>query len=226
MTLQFLGQNCFLIQHNGKNILTDPFYNFQREKSGFDITKSKIDFVLITHAHQDHMADVKEVLEHHPEATIIGQPEICGYFGHDHAIDLNIGGSTTIQALKITMVTAAHTSSFPDGEYGGVPSGYMLQYDDRCIYFSGDTGVMAEMTLFPALFGAITAAILPIGGHYTMDAEQASFAAKTLLKTRKVIGCHFDTFAPIQINHQKAKEAFEQKEVELILPTIGQVIML
>ena len=226
MDIQFLGQNCFLIQYKGKNILTDPFYNFQKVKSGFDITKSKIDFVLITHAHGDHTADVKEVLQHHPEATIIGQPEICGHFGHSKNIDLNIGGSTMVEDLRITMVPAHHTSSFPDGSYGGTASGYMLQFNEKCVYLAGDTGVMADMKLFPTLFGTITEAILPIGGHYTMNAQQASIAAKELLKTTKVIGCHFDTFPPIRIHHAWAKEVFEQKDITLTLPEVGERIAL
>ena len=105
MKIQFLGHNCFLISYGSKNIITDPFYNIQKEKSGFDISSQKIDYVLITHAHGDHIADVEEVLSNHSEAHIIAQPEICGYFKHQNFIDLNIGGSTTIGDLRITMVS-------------------------------------------------------------------------------------------------------------------------
>ncbi|MDO4225555.1 MAG: metal-dependent hydrolase [Bergeyella zoohelcum] len=222
MTIQFLGQNCFLLTYKGKTILTDPFYNFQKEESGFDIKRQNIDYVLITHAHGDHTADVKEVLEQYPQATIIAQPEICGYFGHSQNIDLNIGGTTEIDGLKITMVTAAHTSSFPDGAYGGTPAGYIFRYDGKVIYFAGDTGVMVDMALLPKLFGVIDLAILPIGGHYTMCSEQASYVASELVKIKKVIGCHFDTFPPISINHDVAKQHFSDKNVELILPKLGQ----
>ena len=120
MKIKFLGQNCFLFTYNGVTILSDPFYNYQKAQSGFDITAQKIDYVLITHAHGDHTADVKEVLENHPDATVIGQPEICGYFGHSNNIDINFGGSAKLDGLKISMVPALHTSSFPDGSYGGL----------------------------------------------------------------------------------------------------------
>ncbi|WP_332022146.1 metal-dependent hydrolase [Kaistella sp.] len=222
MKIQFLGQNCFLFNYNGKNILSDPFYNFQKEKSGFDITAQKIDYVLITHAHGDHTADVKEVLHHHPEAQIIAQPEICGYFNHPNSIDINFGGSAKFDVMKISMVPASHTSSFPDGTYGGEPCGYIFRFPGKNIYFAGDTGVMADMALFPQLFGDIDLAILPLGSHYTMCARKASFAAAELLKTKKVIGCHFDTFPPIAINHDEALKIFEEKGVELVLPKLGE----
>jgi len=222
MKLIFLGQNCFLFTYKGKNILTDPFYNFQKDKSGFDISAQKIDFVLITHAHGDHIADVKEVLQYHPEASVIGQPEICGYFGHPNSIDINFGGSAKVEDLKISMVPAHHTSSFPDGTYGGQPCGYMFRFEGKNIYFAGDTGVMADMAYFPQLFGEITAAVLPVGSHYTMCARKASFAAAELLKTSRVIGCHFDTYPPIKINHEEAERIFAEKNIDFTLPKLGE----
>jgi L-ascorbate metabolism protein UlaG (beta-lactamase superfamily) len=224
MKIKYLGQNCFLFTYKEKNILSDPFYNFGKAESGFDIAAQKIDFVLITHAHGDHTADVKEVLQHHPEAQIIGQPEICGYFNHPNSIDINFGGSAKFLDMKISMVPASHTSSFPDGTYGGEPCGYIFRFEGKNIYLAGDTGVMADMQLFPQLFGNIDLAILPIGGHYTMCARKASFAASELLETKKVIGCHFDTFEAIKIDHESAHNHFNERNIELILPKIGQEI--
>lgn len=228
MKAQFLGQSCFLFSYNGKNILCDPFYRMQQATSGFDIEAQKIDYVLITHAHEDHIADVEDVLAHHPDATVIGQPEICGYFKKaKNTVDINIGGSAKIDDLKISMVTAQHTSSFPDGSYGGVPAGYIFRFADRKnIYLAGDTGVMADMQLFPMLFGEIAVSILPIGGHYTMCARKAAFAAADLLKTKKVVGCHFDTFPPITIDHEDAKARFAEKSIEIILPKLGEEVEL
>lgn len=222
MKIKFLGQNCFLFTYKGKNILSDPFYNFQKEQTGFEISAQKIDYVLITHAHGDHIADVREVLQHHPDATIIGQPEICGYFNHQNTIDINFGGSAKIEDLKISMVAAHHTSSFPDGTYGGQPCGYIFRFPEKNVYFAGDTGVMADMAYFPELFGEISWSILPIGGHYTMCARKAAFAASELLKCKKVIACHFDTFQPITINHENAKKHFIDKGLDLFLPDLGQ----
>ncbi|KQS92488.1 metal-dependent hydrolase [Chryseobacterium sp. Leaf394] len=224
MKIQFLGQNCFLFTYKDKTILCDPFYNYKKAESGFEISAQKIDYILLTHAHGDHIADVEEVLEHYPEATIIGVPEICGYFNNaKNTIDVNLGGSAKIDDLKISMVPAHHTSSFPDGSYGGVPVGYIFRLPEgKNIYLAGDTGVMADMQLFPALYGNLDLSILPVGGHYTMCAKKAAFAAAELLKTPKVIGCHFDTFAPIEIDHQEAQKQFADKNVEFILPKLGE----
>ncbi|MDO5615632.1 MAG: metal-dependent hydrolase [Cruoricaptor ignavus] len=226
MKIKFLGQNCFLFYYKGKTILTDPFYNYQKEKTSFRITNQKVDYVLITHAHGDHTADVKEILQLYPDATIIAQPEICGYFAHPNSIDLNFGGTTNVEDLQITMVTASHTSSFPDGTYGGQPAGYILKTEEKTIYLAGDTGIISDMALFPKLFGKIDWAILPLGGHYTMDVEMALFAATELLKTERVIGCHFDTFPPIEIDTVKTLRAFDEKNIDLILPLVGDEYIL
>ena len=120
------------------------------------------------------------------------------------------------------MVPASHTSSFPDGTYGGEPEGYIFRFPGKNIYMAGDTGVMADMEMFPKLFGYIDLAILPVGSHYTMCARKASFAAAELLKTKRVIGCHFDTFPPIEINHQEAYQLFSEKNIEFSLPKLGE----
>ncbi len=220
--ITFLGQNCFLFSYKGISILTDPFYNYQKEQSKFEISAQKIDYVLITHAHGDHIADVKEVLNQHPTAKVIGQPEICGYFGHPDSHDINFGGSAHIDDLKITMVPASHTSSFPDGTYCGEPAGYMFRFPGKNIYMAGDTGVIGDMALFPELYGAVDVALLPVGSHYTMCAEKASFAASKLLKVDRVIGCHFDTFPPIAINHDEAILHFKEKQIDFTLPKLGE----
>jgi len=98
----------------------------------------------------------------------------------------------------------------------------MFRFQGKNIYFAGDTGIMADMEIFPRLFGNIDLAILPVGSHYTMCARKASFAAAELLNTKKVIGCHFDTFPPIKINHEEAKELFAERNIDFALPQLGE----
>ena len=222
MKLRFLGQNCFLITTGTTNILTDPFYSYQKDKSGFLLESTKVDYILLTHVHQDHMADVKQVLEHYPQATLIAQPEICGYFSHSSMVDLNFGGTLEIGKVSIDMVPALHTSSFPDGSYGGLSCGYLLQSEGGNLYLAGDTGLTMEMKLLKEFYGPISISILPVGGHYTMDYKKAAYAAKNLLDCAHVVGCHFDTFPPISIDHQKAKAYFEAMDIELKLPELGE----
>lgn len=222
MKIRFLGQNSFLISYQGKNLLIDPFYNHHKEESSFDIEAQKIDYILLTNAHEDHTADVRDVFKTHSEVQLIAQPEICTYFKHSFSTPLNLGGSFEIEGLKITMLPAQHTSSFFDGSYGGTPVGYMFSFEGKNLYLSGDTGVMNDMAWFPEFFGNIDLAILPVGGFYTMDAKMASFAAQQMLKTSKVIGCHFDTFPQITINHEDAYQSFKERGIELILPKLGE----
>lgn len=225
MKIKFLGQNCFLFTYKGKNILSDPFYNYKKEASGFNIEAQVIDYILLTHAHGDHTADVKEVLQHYPEVTIIAQPEICSYFNHHSSIDLNFGGTVEIEDLKISMVPTSHTSSFPDGTYGGEPAGYIFRFPNaKNLYLAGDTGASIEMSWLPKLYGNLDWCILPIGGHYTMCPQTAAFVASEFLKTSKVIGCHFDTFPAIEINHQRSRQVFLDKGIDLVLPRLGEVL--
>lgn len=225
MKIQFLGQNCFLIRIGNRNYLTDPFYNFKKEESLFDLKKQEINGIFVTHAHGDHTADVKETLSAWPDVLLVAQPEICGYFEPKNMADLNIGGTWNGTDISVSMVSARHTSSFPDGTYGGEASGFVFKTKDKTVYMSGDTALTADMGLLTLMHQKIDVAILCIGGHYTMDAKQAVLAAE-MMGTKHVIGCHFDTFPPITIDHEKTIELFNDNKIKLQLPKIGEWIEL
>ncbi len=111
----------------------------------------------------------------------------------------------------------------PDGSYGGHPAGLLISIGDKNLYISGDTALTRDMELIAHWAPDLACAILPIGGHFTMDASDAALAA-AMTGARKVIGCHFDTFAPIKIDHDRARSVFDKAGVDFQLPVIGEVI--
>ncbi|MHA1528137.1 MAG: metal-dependent hydrolase, partial [Alphaproteobacteria bacterium] len=117
--------------------------------------------------------------------------------GLEGAIGMNKGGTVILGNVAVTMVNATHSSSVA-GEggmpvYAGCESGFMLAHGGRTLYIAGDTDVMADMGVFAELH-APDYAILPIGGHFTMDARRAAYAAKKFFDFKAVIPCHYRTF--------------------------------
>jgi L-ascorbate metabolism protein UlaG (beta-lactamase superfamily) len=122
----------------------------------------------------------------------------------------------------VKTVNAIHSSSLPDGSYGGNPVGFIIINDEQNFYYAGDTALTLDMQLIP-IFANIDFAILPIGDNFTMGMEDAVQAAK-MVQTKRVIGVHYDTFDLIKIDHQKAIDLFKKNELELMLPAIGETI--
>jgi L-ascorbate metabolism protein UlaG (beta-lactamase superfamily) len=123
------------------------------------------------------------------------------------------------------MVAAIHSSGFPDGAYGGNPGGFVVWNDETCFYHAGDTALTLDMQLIPMTCPALQFAILPIGDNFTMGYEDAKLAAE-FIQCDTIIGCHYDTFGYIRINHEAAKKAFADRGKTLILPSIGETLFL
>lgn len=153
------------------------------------------DVVLVTHGHGDHIADAAAVAER-GGATVVAQYEIAGWLGEQgvqEAVGMNTGGTVEVRGLKVTMTQAFHSSSLPDGGYGGDPVGFVLELESgQRIYIAGDTGVFGDMALIRELYAPVLA-ILPIGDLYTMGPFQAAHAVR-LLGVQHVIGSHWGTF--------------------------------
>ena len=143
--------------------------------------------------------------------------------GYENGIGINHGGNVALDTVNIQMVHATHSSSFPDGRYAGNPGGFILTSEGKSLYFAGDTGLMYDMKLFGEL-NDIRTAILPVGDVFTMGYQDACKAAE-LLNTDEIIGMHFDTFEPIQIDHKAAINHFVQHNKTLILPSMGESII-
>ncbi len=220
MKITYLGHASLSIEVAGKNIVVDPFISANDLAKDIDINSIKADYILITHAHQDHILDV-ETIAKRTGAKVVSNFEIVTHYGN-LGIDghpMNHGGSWQFDFGKVTYVNAIHSSSFPDGTYGGQPGGFLLETAEGNVYIAGDTALTTDMKLIP-LQTKIDLAVLPIGDNFTMGIESASIAAE-FVECDRVLGYHYDTFGYIEIDHQKAKEFFKNKGIDLALLEIG-----
>ena len=223
MQITYLGHGCILIIVNKKTLLIDPFITANPLAKHIDINELKADYILITHAHQDHILDV-ESIANRTGAKIISNYEIVmhylakGFNGHP----VNHGGTCVFDDINIKYVNAVHTSSFPDGTYGGQPGGFVVSNNDKSVYIAGDTAVTFDMKLIP-MQTKLDLAILPIGDNFTMGVDDAIIASD-FVECNKILGCHYDTFPPIEIDKAEAVKKFKTKSKELILLEIGTSI--
>ena len=223
MQITYYGHSCFLLEVAGKKLLFDPFIRGNEYAKGVDIDQIEADYILVSHAHDDHTADLV-YLAQKTGAMVIGSWEVTCWLerhGLKNNHPMNIGGKRVFEFGEVSMVFAAHSSSFADGTYGGVAAGFVISDGVKNLYYSGDTGLNLEMKLIGERF-AIDLAMLPIGGNFTMDAKDAAFAAGNYVKCKKVIGLHFDTFGYIVVDKEMAKKEFEQFGISLELLKCGE----
>lgn len=225
MKITFLGHASLHIRIENTNILVDPFITGNPKASHIDVNALEADYILLTHAHQDHILDV-ETIANRTNATIISNYEIVSHYqakglqGHP----LNHGGSWEFDFGKVKYVNAIHTSSFPDGSYGGQPGGFVIEGEHKNIYIAGDTALTYDMKLIP-LQTKLDLAILPVGDNFTMGIDDAIIAAD-FIECDKILGYHFDTFGYIEIDHEAAKRKFFENDKDLMLLEIGGAIEL
>jgi len=219
MKITYLGHAALAIQTNNINIIVDPFISGNELAKNIDVNALKADYILITHAHGDHIADV-EIIAKNTGATIVSNAEIAGYYQAKgfKSHPMNHGGSWAFDFGTLRYVNAIHSSSFPDGSYGGQPGGFVIEADKN-VYIAGDTALTYDMKLIP-MRTVLDLAVFPIGNNFTMDMHDALIASD-FVQVNKVLGYHFDTFGFIEIDHQKAKNIFENHKKELILLPIG-----
>jgi L-ascorbate metabolism protein UlaG (beta-lactamase superfamily) len=212
MKLTYLGHNAHIIEVNDKVIMVDPFF-----PEGLPDLPLSIDYLILTHAHQDHILNAEEILKT-SGCKVIANYEVTSFFidkGFE-GLPLNHGGDITIDDINIKAVNAVHSSSFPDGSYGGNPVGFVITGDNKTIYLAGDTALTWDMKLIPLTSPKLDLAILPIGNTFTMGYKDARLAAE-FVDCKKVLGCHFDTFPPIKIDKDAAIQYFKEGGYELIL---------
>jgi len=225
MKLTYYGQSCVEFDFNGTKVLVDPFITYNPLASSVNVADIKADYIFLSHGHQDHVADMVTI-QKQSDATVCAIVETAAWVrkqgvADDKVIEFNIGGTLNLPFGKVKMVYAVHTNSTPDGQYGGFPVGYVFFVEGKTIYFAGDTALTMEMKLLERF--NIDLALLPIGGHYTMDAEDAVIAAD-FIKCKHIVGIHYDSFPPITIDKEATKAIFESAGLDLQLPKIGETI--
>lgn len=222
MNVTYYGHACFSVEIAGQHVLFDPFITSNPLARAIDIKKIPADLILISHGHDDHLGDAVEVAKR-TKATIVANFEVAEWLGGKgapkvHAV--NPGGAFDFGVGRAKSVVAIHSSSLPDGTYGGIPSGFVVESSEGNFYYSGDTALTCDMKLIGETT-RLKFAVLCIGGNFTMAADDALRAAE-FIQCREIIGVHYDTFPPIKINHASARETFKAGGRTLHLLQIGE----
>ncbi|MBG15448.1 MAG: metal-dependent hydrolase [Crocinitomicaceae bacterium] len=226
MEFTFYGHACFSVKIGNKSLLFDPFITPNELAKDIDISTIKADYILVSHGHEDHIADVRKIVNS-TGAKLISNYEVVTWFAEKGISDshpMNHGGSWNFDFGKVKYVNAVHSSTLPDGSPGGNPGGFVIESAEGNFYFAGDTALHMDMKLIP-LQTNLDFAILPIGDNFTMGIDDAILAAE-FVKVDKVIGVHYDTFGFIKIDSDAAIKAFNTNKVQLMLPAIGETIEL
>ena len=222
--ITYYGHSTFLVGLEDKKILFDPFITPNERASEIDINSISADYILLSHGHEDHVADV-EAISKRTGATVVANFEVASWFqqkGIENYHPMNHGGSKEFDFGKVKYVNAIHSSTLPDGTPGGNPGGFVVQTDRETFYYAGDTALTYDMKLIADEFN-IDFAFLPIGDNFTMGINDALKAAE-FVGTKKVIAMHYDTFPYIEINKENTKKAAMESGIDLIMLSIGENI--
>lgn len=222
MKATFYGHASIGLDLEGASVLFDPFITPNEQAQAIDINTLKPDYIILSHGHGDHVADVVAI-QKNTDASVIAIVETAAWVkrqgvSEDKIIGMNFGGTIQTSFGTAKMVYALHTNGTPDGQYGGLPAGYILKSGRKKIYYAGDTALTLEMKLLAD--EELDWAMLPIGGHFTMGIDDAIKAAG-FINCKNIIGMHYDTFPVIKINEEEAKRKFAAAGLNLHLLPIG-----
>lgn len=224
MKITYYGHSCFGIEVAGKHLLFDPFVSPNPKASHINVDEIPADYILLSHGHGDHVADAAAIGKR-TGAKIVGAFEVVTWManqGCENGHGMNHGGKWKFDFGTVECTNAVHSSSMPDGSYGGNPLGFHIVTEEGSFYYAGDTALTLDMKLIGD-YRKTDFAFLPIGDNFTMGIDDAVIAAD-FVKCNKVIGMHFDTFGFIEINHDEAKKKFADGGKELTLMNIGDCL--
>jgi L-ascorbate metabolism protein UlaG (beta-lactamase superfamily) len=226
--ITWLGHATVLVQTpKGTNILIDPFIEHNpKYPKKFELPE-KIQYILLTHGHSDHIADAVPIAKKHG-SNVVAIYELAAHIGKAGAKDttgINIGGTVQLEDVAVTMVEAKHSCGFEGKsgtEYAGVAAGFVLTISDGpVLYHAGDTTVFSDMKLIKDLYHP-EIAMLPIGGFYTMGPREAAMAAQ-FLAPKAILPIHFGTFPPLKGTPEEL-DAHLKGSIEIIRMQPGETI--
>lgn len=198
LTFTFHGHACFTLQSDDATLLFDPFItdNPMAKVTADDLAA---DFILISHGHFDHLPDAAAIAKR-TGATVIGTFEVASWIGGqgvEKVHGMQPGGSFKFPFGRVKLTVAHHGSMLPDGSYGGVATGLIVDIGGQRVYYTGDTALTMDMKLYGE--EGIDVLILPIGDNYTMGPEDALRCVK-FVAPKVVIPIHYNTWPPIAQN--------------------------
>lgn len=214
-TLTWLGHAAFRIDTTGidggagKRIYVDPFLNGSPTCPEREQSPERADIVAVTHGHADHVGDTVAIAQQHG-STVVAQVELSGWLAKhgvadDKSVGFNKGGTVDVGGVQFTLVNAHHSSSAPDGSYGGEACGLIVKTENGTVlYFAGDTCVFGDMQLIGHIYQP-DVAIIPIGDHYTMGPREAAVALE-LIGAPRCVPSHWGTFPALTGTPQKLQE--------------------
>lgn len=220
MKVTYYGHSCFAVVAGGKQLLFDPFISGNPLAKNIDVKNVPADFILVSHGHEDHLADAVEIARR-TNALVIANFEIATWLnqkGAPRVHPMNHGGGFQFDFGRAKFVNAIHSSALPDGSNGGNPGGFVVESAEGNFYYSGDTALTLDMKLIGEST-KLKFAALCVGDNFTMGPDDALKAAG-FIHCNEILGVHFDTFPPIQIDHAAAKEKFKAagKTLHLLRP--------
>ncbi len=213
-----------MIETEEHRILLDPFLTDNPAAKIPVQQLPKVDHILISHGHFDHVADAATIAKQH-DATIVAIYEIADWFTKtqnvESTVGMNIGGQIELPFGSVKMTPALHSSQLPDGSYGGEPAGFLVTIQGTRIYFACDTALFSDMKIYAE---NVDVAVLPIGDVFTMGIDD-SVAATKLINAKKVLPAHYDTWPPIAQNANEWAARIEtETTAEPVVLAVGESI--